>query len=95
MEFEWDPNKAAKDVQKHRVSFREAATVFGDPFSMTFIDPDHSIEESRYITIGLSHSRKLVILSHTNRGDRIRIISAREATRKERKFYEEKRKRRT
>lgn len=93
MEFEWDPNKAARNLKKHKVSFQEAATIFNDLLSMTFIDPDHSIEENRYITIGLSHSRRLVIMSHTNRGDRIRIISAREATRKERKYYEEKIKR--
>ncbi len=90
MEFEWDPNKATRNLKKHKVSFQEAATVFNDLYSMTFIDPDHSIDESRYITIGLSHRGRIIIMSHTNRGDRIRIISAREATRKERKFYEAK-----
>lgn len=90
MEFEWDPNKAAQNLKKHKVSFHEAATVFGDPLSTTFPDPDHSIEESRYITIGLSHRGKLLIVAHTDLDDHIRIISARKATRKERKYYEER-----
>jgi uncharacterized DUF497 family protein len=89
IEFEWDPNKAEKNIKKHQVSFNEAATVFGDPLSMTFYDPDHSIDEDRYITVGLSRLGKLLVVSHADRGDRIRIISARKATRRERKFYEE------
>ena len=89
MEFEWDKNKAIANLQKHGVSFAEAATVFGDPLSITFPDPDHSINESRFITIGLSTGGKIIILSHTDRGDRTRIISARKATRKEQRFYEE------
>jgi uncharacterized protein len=97
MEFEWDNNKAITNLQKHGVSFAEAATVFGDPLSITFPDPDHSINESRFVTIGLSIAGKIIILSHTDRGDeappplrdRIRIISARKTTRKEQKFYEE------
>ena len=89
MEFEWDNNKAITNLQKHGVSFSEAATVFGDPLSITFPDPDHSINESRFITIGLSTSGKIIILVHTDRGDRLRIISARKATRKEQRFYEE------
>ena len=89
MEYEWDQNKAIANLQKHRVSFSEAATVFGDPLSITFPDPDHSIYESRFITIGLSSGSKIIILSHTDRGDNIRIISARKATRKEQRFYEE------
>jgi uncharacterized protein len=89
MEFEWDNNKAIANLQKHGVSFSEAATVFGDPLSITFPDPDHSINESRFITIGLSTSGKIIILVHTDRGDRLRIISARKATRKEQRFYEE------
>lgn len=88
IQFEWNPDKAEKNVQKHQVSFNEAATVFGDPLSMTFHDPDHSIEEDRYITVGLSRLGKLLIVAHTDRGERIRIISARKATRRERKFYE-------
>jgi uncharacterized DUF497 family protein len=89
IEFEWDPNKAEKNIKKHQVSFNEAATVFGDPLSMTFYDPDHSIDEDRYITVGLSRLGELLVVSHADRGDRIRIISARKATRRERKFYEE------
>lgn len=89
MEFEWDNNKAITNLQKHGVSFAEAATVFGDLLSTTFPDPDRSINERRFITIGLSAGGKIIILSHTDRGDRIRIISARKATRKEQRFYEE------
>lgn len=83
IEFEWDPNKAEKNIKK--VSFNEAATVFGDPLSMTFYDPDHSIDEDRYITVGLSRPGKLLVVSHADRGERIRIISARKATHRERK----------
>ncbi|BAY94397.1 MULTISPECIES: BrnT family toxin [unclassified Tolypothrix] len=89
MQFEWNPDKASRNLQKHGVSFQEAATVFGDPLSTTFPDPDHSIRESRYVTIGLSRFSRLLIVAHTDRGDRIRIISARETTRQERGFYEE------
>jgi uncharacterized DUF497 family protein len=89
IEFEWDPEKAEKNVNKHQVAFSEAATVFGDPLSMTFADPDHSIGEERFITVGLSRLGNLLIVSHADRGDRIRIISARRVTRRERKFYEE------
>jgi hypothetical protein len=89
MEFEWDTNKAFANIQKHGVSFSEASTVFSDTLSMTFPDPDHSLLESRYITIGLSSMGKLLIISHTDRNNCVRIISAREATRRERRFYEE------
>ena len=88
MEFEWNVEKAAYNLKKHRISFREAATVFSDFLSITFADPDHSINESRYITMGLSNRGQLLIVSHTDRGNRIRIISARKTTRQERKFYE-------
>jgi hypothetical protein len=88
MEFEWDPDKAASNLAKHGVSFQEAATVLGDPLSITFYDPDHSIDEDRYITIGTAADGRLIIVSHTDRNDRIRIISARKATRRERKIYE-------
>lgn len=88
MEFEWDPDKAAKNLAKHRVSFQEAATVFGDPLAVTFFDPDHSDDEDRFLTFGYSNNRVLLIVSHTDREDRTRIISARRATRRERKFYE-------
>ena len=74
IEFEWDPNKAKKNIKKHRVSFNEAATVFGDPLSMTFFDPDHSVDEERYITVGLSQRGILLVVAHTERGDSIRII---------------------
>lgn len=89
MEFEWDNNKAISNIQKHGISFSEAASVFGDPLSITFADPEHSINESRFITIGLSSMNNIIILSHTDRGDKIRIISARRVTRKEQRFYEE------
>ncbi len=76
MLFEWDPNKATANFAKHRVSFREAATVFRDPLSMTFDDPDHSDDEERYITIGTSSGGRRLIVAHTDRDDHIRIISA-------------------
>jgi uncharacterized DUF497 family protein len=88
MEFEWDPKKATANVQKHDVTFQEAATVFGDPLAITFEDPDHSTDENRYITFGLSLQKRLIIVSHTERGGRTRIISARLMDRKERKIYE-------
>ena len=89
MDFEWDPEKAERNVRKHGVSFDEAASVFGDPLSMTYDDPDHSWDEDRYITIGTSQSEKLLIVSHTDRERNIRIISARAATPRERKKYHE------
>lgn len=89
MEFEWDPNKARKNLQKHGVSFNEAATVFGDPLSVTFFDPDHSARENRYIITGLSSTGRVLVIAHTHRNNRIHIISARKATRQERKYYEE------
>jgi uncharacterized DUF497 family protein len=89
MEFEWDSVKAESNETKHGVSFLESATVFGDVLSLTFPDPDHSDEEDRFITIGMSHRQRLLIVSHTNREERLRIISARETTRSERKQYEE------
>lgn len=89
MDFEWDDEKAARNLAKHGVSFHEAASVFGDPLSTTYYDPDHSEDEDRYLTIGHTSTGQVLIVSHTDRGDRIRIISARRATRKERKPYEE------
>jgi uncharacterized protein len=89
MQFDWDPNKAASNEAKHEVSFEEAATVFGDPLSDTFDDPDHSWEERRFLIIGTSVQGRLLIVSHTDDGEIVRLISARELTRKERKFYEE------
>lgn len=89
MEFEWDPDKAARNLANHRVAFAEAATVFGDPMAITFYDPDHSDDEDRYLTFGWSTEGRLIVVSHTDRGKRNRIISARVATRRERKIYEE------
>ena len=88
MEFEWDPRKARINLRKHGVSFTEAGTIFGDELAITVSDPDHSDKEDRYITIGWSDRRRLLIVSHTDRGDQIRIISARELTKAERKEYE-------
>lgn len=87
--FEWDPGKAERNILKHGIPFEEAATVFGDPLSVTVSDPEHSAEEDRYIIVGLSRRHRLLIVSFAERGDRIRIISARELTRAERKAYEE------
>ncbi len=89
MNFEWDPQKAERNLGKHGVSFAEASTVFGDELAITVPDPDHSTEEDRFITVGWSNRRRLLIVAHTDRGDRIRIISARELTPRERKDYEE------
>jgi uncharacterized DUF497 family protein len=89
MRFEWDENKAASNFNKHGVSFVEAVTVFGDPLSDTLPDPDHSLEERRFIIIGSSESGKILVVAHTDDGETVRIISAREATRGEIKFYEE------
>ncbi len=89
MIYEWDPKKAKANHRKHRVSFEEGATVFLDPLAVTYPDPDHSGEEFREITIGHSAKRRVVFLSHTQRGDRIRIIGARKVTPRERKQYEE------
>ena len=88
MKFEWDPAKAALNIRKHGVSFEEAVRAFEDSLSATFPDPDHSRDESRLITYGLGPTGKLLVVSHTERGDTIRIISARQATDKERKRYE-------
>jgi uncharacterized DUF497 family protein len=88
LEFEWDETKARANLRKHRVAFSEAATVFGDLLSTTFPDPDHSVEEDRYITVGRSDRDRILVVSHTDRDDRIRIISARKAIRRERKAYE-------
>ena len=89
MEFEWDDAKAEANSRKHGVSFIEAMTVFADSLSLTGYDPDHSDSEDRYITMGLSAAGRLLLISHTDRDDRVRIISARRATRAERKDYED------
>ena len=89
MEFEWDEKKAVKNLKKHGLSFREAATVFGDPMAITFDDPDHSIGEHRSLTFGSTRTGKLVIVSHTQRNGSTRIISARLMEKHERQIYEE------
>lgn len=89
MRFSWDPKKAEENLKAHRVDFREAATVFDDPLSATFPDTDHSVGERRFLIIGMSAPGRILVVSHTEIGDSIRIISARAATRRERRFYEE------
>jgi uncharacterized DUF497 family protein len=89
IEFEWAPSKATMNLRKHGVSFSEAASVFLDPFGVSVADPDHSDDEDRYLIVGLSAAGRMLIVSHTERGDRIRIISARQLTRKERQAYED------
>jgi uncharacterized DUF497 family protein len=89
MLIEWDPEKARKNLKKHGVSFNEAATVLFDPLSATFEDPDHSVGEERYITIGYTSQNNLLVVAYVERGKTIRIISARQATTLERKRHEE------
>ena len=89
MKFEWDSQKAATNLRKHKVSFEEASTVLSDPMAATGIDPDHSIDEFRYITFGVSNSGRLLVVAHTEREEIIRIINARRAIKGERKIYEE------
>ena len=89
LRFEWDSRKAQSNLAKHGVGFEEAATIFGDPLSRTISDPDHSLNEMRYITMGKALTRKLLVVVHTDRGDNIRLISARPVSRRERKYYEE------
>ena len=86
--FEWDPQKAKSNLEKHGVSFEEASTAFQDTLSLTIDDPLHSIDEERLILIGMSQKNTVLVVVHTERGDNIRIISARKATKKERKSYE-------
>ncbi|MCB0046721.1 MAG: BrnT family toxin [Candidatus Promineofilum sp.] len=88
LEFEWEPDKAARNLRKHNVSFQEAATAFGDETGATVYDPDHSEAEDRFLTIGYSNRGRLLIVSHTDRDDRIRIISARLLKPSERRQYE-------
>ena len=88
-EFEWDPEKAASNLKDHKVSFDEASTVFGDPLAMLMADPDHSEEEERYLLLGASLQGRLLVVSFAERPPRTRLISAREATRRERRQYEE------
>lgn len=89
MHFEWNPAKARKNLHKHGVSFEEASIVFYDPLAATGADPDHSEEEVRAVTFGMSTLGRLLVVAHAERGDAIRIISARVATTHERRIYEE------
>lgn len=89
MRFEWNALKAAANLRKHGVSFEEASSVFFDPLSATGDDPDHSLDERRFVTFGISSSARLLVVSHAESHDAIRIITARQATRAERKLYEE------
>jgi len=88
MRFEWDRDKATSSQKKHRVSFDEAVTVFYDPLAATFGDPDHSDDEDRFITVGYSSDRRLLVVKYTERGTTIRIISARRANAQERRRHE-------
>lgn len=88
--FEWDATKAEQNLKKHGVTFEEASTVFGDPFSIAIPDPLHSKDEARFVTTGSSHRRRQLVVVYTDRNERIRIISARAATPHERRKYEER-----
>ena len=87
--FEWDSKKAKINLQKHQVDFEEASTIFNDPQFITFLDEEHSADEERYITIGLSNKSRLLMVAHTIRDNKTRIISARKATKHEEKFYQQ------
>ncbi len=89
LSFEWDAEKAKENRRSHRVSFEEGLTVFSDALSITIDDPDHSVNEQRYIDIGASEKGRILVVSYTERGGSIRIISCREATPNERRRYEE------
>ena len=87
--FTWDAKKASKNLQKHKIAFVEAATIFGDPFSITMPDPDHSALEERFISMGMSNQKRLLVVVHTEIRNQFRLISSRIASREERTFYEE------
>ena len=89
MRIEWDPEKAKSNLKRHGISFEEAATALSDPMAATGADPDHSITEERYVTFGVSEKGRLVVVSHTEKDETIRIISARKASKGERELYEE------
>jgi len=89
LRFEWDPAKDEANARKHGVSFHDASTAFSDPLSITISDPDHSEREDRFLLLGQDHSGRLLVVTHAERGDAIRIISARTASRSERRDYEE------
>lgn len=89
LRFSWDPRKADANVRKHGVDLPDATTAFADPLSITIPDPDHSAREERYLLVGITATRRLVVVAHSEHGDEIRLISARAATRHEREIYEE------
>ena len=89
LDFEWDEDKAAANLKKHKISFEEAKTVFADPYAITIDDPKHSVDEDRFIDTGTSADGKTLVVSYTERERKIRLISCRKATRTERKIYEE------
>ena len=89
LRFLWDPRKAASNERKHGIGFQEATTVFDDVLSVTIADPDHSVDEQRFLLVGLSTRRRLLVVAHSESGGSIRIISARRANRQERRTYEE------
>ncbi len=89
LQFVWDRDKAAANLRKHGVDFEEGATTFGDPLSLTIRDPDHSVGEERWLLVGESRAGRLLVVAYTERGDEIRLITARSATRRERQTYEE------
>lgn len=88
LKFEWDYTKAKANKKKHQITFQEASTIFFDPLSDTFYDPGHSIDENRYITIGMSEFMNILVVAYTYKNDIIRIVSARKATKRERRYYE-------
>ena len=90
IKFDWDPGKARRNLRKHRIDFNEASTVFADTLSITIPDPDHSEEEERWVTMGLSNRHRLLVVVHTEEEETIRLISARTADRLERRKYEER-----
>jgi uncharacterized DUF497 family protein len=92
MEFHWDPKKARSNLRKHRVSFEEAVTVFSDDLSFTYVDEAHSHAERRYATLGMSARGRVLVVAHTMQGDQVRVISVREATPHERRWYEKENK---
>lgn len=90
LDFDWDEDKAIANLKKHKISFEEAKTVFADPFSITVNDPKHSLDEHRFVDIGSAAKGKVLVVSYTQRGEKIRLISCRKSTKAERKIYEER-----
>jgi hypothetical protein len=88
LEFEWDTEKARRNLRKHNVSFREGMMVFNDIFAITFVDDAHSRQERRFLTLGISDLEQVLVVSHTLVGEKVRLISARKATKRERELYE-------